>query len=348
MNIIILSLIANTIPTGDLIITVQQQENRVGTHRLSPTRLREVMAMADHFRSLFLHKTTPELGHMALVSTGIELFDALLAPHWPLLPPTRHPDAPTLLWIRSPQPDCLHLPWEVLRPPGEAPWVQTPQRFLRRRGGDPSRTSSPQIPALALIPLRVLILVVTPGGTEDAEALAMGSAFQAMITTITAPLAGRVVHTPTFQETIREIHDFKPNLVILQGTTLVRAGKGFFMFTAEGGEPDPWTGEEIIAQGIKDSGVASILVCGRNPPHPPAWSASALVADGLAQSGIPIAVSWPDQVHTGPGGSFLRTFLQALAYGTPMDTALHQGRLVTLANRQHDTSLSWSIPMVFS
>lgn len=347
MNIITLSLMADAIPTGDLVITVQRQENRVGTHRLSPTRLREVMAMADHFRSLFLHKTTPELGQMALVSTGIELFDAMLAPHWPLLPPTRHPGESTVLFVNSPQPDYLHLPWEVLRPPGEAPWVQTPQRFLRRRGGDPN-ASSPRIPTLPLMPLRVLILVVTPGGTEDAEALAMGSAFQAMITTITAPLAGRVVHTPTFKEMIREIHDFKPNLVILHGTTLVHAGKGFFMFTAEGGEPDPWTGEEIVAQGIKDSGVTCILVCGRTPPHPPAWSASALVADGLAQSGIPIAISWPDQVHTGPGGSFLRTLLQTLAFGTPMDTALHQGRLVTLANCQHDTSLSWSMPMVFS
>lgn len=344
MNMITLTMGANAIPGDDLTITVHRQGKEIGTHRLSQTRFREVVAMADHFRSLFLHETTPELGQMALVSTGIELFDAVLAPHWPLLHPSL--DAATVLSIRSPLPDCLHLPWELLLPPTNAsPWVQNPQRFLRRRGGDPT-APSPQVPALPLAPLRVLILVVTPGSFDDA---AVHEAFQEMLSTIAAPLSGRVIQTSTLKEMIQEIDHFKPNLVILNGTTMVRAGKGFFLFTTEDGEPDPGTGKEIITEEIKNSGVACILICGRDLKHPPSWSASALLADDLARSGIPITVSWPDQVHTGPGKSFLQTFLTALAHGATMDTALYQGRLVTIASQaQHNTSLNWSIPMVFS
>ncbi|HIJ84176.1 MAG TPA: hypothetical protein HPQ00_08230, partial [Magnetococcales bacterium] len=233
-------------------------------------------------------------------------------------------------------------PWELLLPPDGLPWGRDCNRCIRRRGGDPGQpvrfSHDLQHP-----PLQTVIHVATQH--EDAHALRV--AFQTMAKSITAPLSISVEPTGSFNGWVREVKHWQPHLVILQGTTMVRSGRGFFLFADEEGQADPKTGDEIMEQVLENTRVGCLIVCGRDLDHPPPWSATALLADDLARGGIPLTVAWPDRVHEGPGFVFLAAFLDALAHGATIDAALHRGGDLMARQANPNRQISWSIPMIF-
>ncbi|MBF0145903.1 MAG: hypothetical protein HQL84_08625 [Magnetococcales bacterium] len=289
-----------------LAITVRMDGEDLSHHDLSRDRLREVRAIVDHFRTLYCHPIPAELGHRAITSTGIELFDAWLAPAWPILIPRMPAGQPVVLLLRTPLPEIIHLPWEVLLPPDRRPWIENAGHSIRRLGGDPKR-SYPVFPHQAYHPLNILVR----SAPETAPILPPSC-------------QSRVKMCPerTLHGLMQQTRSFRPHLVILEGTSLVRARQGFFMFEDDEGQPDPRTGGEIAAQGMNDCGVETLIITGRPRGEPPPWSASALLACDLALGGIPVTIAWPDRVHEGMGARFFTAFLDTLAQGIPLDEAL--------------------------
>ncbi|MBF0109359.1 MAG: hypothetical protein HQL76_09295 [Magnetococcales bacterium] len=364
MNIIeLITLPWSQDPDADLLIRIRFQGRWLKHHSLTQARLREVLAIVDHFRSLFLHPLPAELEQTALISTGIELFDAWLAPSWPFLQTRIVPGEDLFLVVQSPLPEIILLPWELLRPPTHLPWIGNRGWSIRRKGGTP-RTPHRFFHLHPPSPLK--ILATFPPHPPSAARHHRR---------IPPPLNQEMVElhwepSGSFAGLLQEVHRLQPKGLILDGTTLVRANRGFFQFIDEGGNPDPRSGQEIATPELKESGIELLIILGQAPPGgPPPWSATALLADELANNGIPITMAWPDpstcsssrnvvpitekaemaDVQGPPlmDNVLLSVFLKALAQGVPIDAALDRGRRESTPQQPPLRSPSVVIPLVF-
>ncbi|MBF0416216.1 MAG: hypothetical protein HQL79_10670 [Magnetococcales bacterium] len=313
--------------SADFKIHVSLNGQSLGQHSLPSVRWRELSLIIDHFRFLFVRVTPPEIKQATITSTGIELFDVFLAPYWSAISSQQNADDPLLLVIHSPIPEILHLPWEALLTPLALPWVLNHNRSIRRTSKHFFCASSP----LFRHPVKVLI--------HTTKASVAMPPF-----TNSHTLTFHINPTGRMSDLIHGIKTFKPHLLILHGTMMVRMKRGFLLFVDEEGEADPKTGEEIFETVLKDSDIHCVIVSGREPNHPPPWSASALLADAINQAGIPVTLSWPDSIQD---NLFHKLFLDALAQGSTIDDALGLGRTVV---NQQDCSINeplWSLPWVF-
>ncbi|MBF0436827.1 MAG: hypothetical protein HQL77_15845 [Magnetococcales bacterium] len=239
----------------------------------------------------------------------------------------QNPDEPFFLVIHSTIPEILHLPWEVLLTPNALPWVLNRNRSIRRTSKHIFFASFP----LFRHPLKVLIHITM-------ASVAMPPFSNSSTLTFHTNPTGRL------SDLIHGIKTFKPHLLILHGTMMVRMKRGFFLFVDEEGEADPRTGEEIFETVLKDSDIHCVIVSGREPNHPPPWSASALLADVINQAGIPLTIAWPDSIQN---NLFHRLFLDALAQGNSIDDSLQQGREMVIQQGSSINEPLWSLPWVF-
>ncbi|MBF0138690.1 MAG: hypothetical protein HQL74_00270 [Magnetococcales bacterium] len=241
---------------------------------------------------------------------------------------SRHnPDEPFFLVIHSTIPEILHLPWEVLLTPNALPWVLNPNRSIHRTSKHLYSASFP----LFHHPLKVLI-----------HATMASVAMPPFANSHT--LSFHINPTGRLSDLIHGIKTFKPHLLILHGTMMIRMKRGFFLFVDEEGEADPKTGGEIFETVLKDSDIHCVIVSGREPNHPPPWSAAALLADSINQAGIPVTLSWPDSIQD---NLFHKLFLDALAQGNSIDDSLQQGREMVIQQGSSINEPLWSLPWVF-
>lgn len=318
--------------SADFKIHVSLNGEKLGQHPLPSVRWRELSLIVDQFRFLFVRVTPQKIKQVTITSTGIELFDGFLAPYWSVICSCYNPDDSLFsLVIHSTIPEILHLPWEVLLTPDARPWVLNPNRSIRRTSYFSLDLSILPCFPLSRHPLKVLIhsvpaFVTTPPISSNDT------------------LCFHTNPTGSLSDLIHGVKTFQPHLLILHGSMMVRMKRGFFLFIDEEGEADPRTGEEIVEHALKNQNMDCVIVCGREPNHPPPWSASALLADRINQSGIPVTIAWPDPIQD----IFFHTmFLDFLAQGHSIDDSLQQGRERVIQQGSSINEPLWCVPWVF-
>jgi tetratricopeptide (TPR) repeat protein len=209
------------------------------------------------------------------------------------------PDA--RLTVASPIPEVLQLPWELLH--------------LSRQSGGSDEGSIIRLPQAAdgLIasstklspgPLRVLFLAAEPLDYEEEEQSILEAA-EGLDMTLAISENG------TWEGLLDLAESFRPHLVHLAGQGKVSGGSAAFLMQGPAGRADLRSAEEM-ASALKDSGLAGIILSGRQSEPP---SALHLLCQRLAES-IPLAVAW-----NAPTAA-IKSLYRSLAAGQSMDEAL--------------------------
>ncbi len=297
--------------------------NVVAERTLNPVQTQQVLESASQYISLlqgtglaraksYLPILRDGLIHLFLESSGQD-FAAMI------LPGAR-------LTVASPISEVLQLPWELLhlsRQPGGSE-VGSIIRLPKAADGliASSTTLSPG-------PLRVLFLAAEPLDFEEEEQSIQKVAEGLDMTVV-------ISESGTWEELLDKVETFRPHLVHLAGQGKMSGGSAVFSMQGQAGRADPRFAEGMAAA-LKDSGLAGIILGGRQSEPPVALH---LLCQRLAES-IPLAVVWDAPTAA------TKPLYRALVAGQSMDEALLSVRREVAA--ASDTSqIPISVPALYS
>ncbi len=234
--------------------------------------------------------------------------------------------------------EVASLPWELMCRPGERAFAVSNKTALVR-GLD---TAQPITPLPFVAPLRILVLMSNPAGTD---ALKLDEEL-ARIKTSWAKLPGVMVDyvRPVRQRILDQLslHDYHVLHYMGHGDFEADNG-GVLLMETEAGAPDPITADEL-AMMLDNEPLRLVFLnaCKTGTTgmtaHPYAGVATALIRER-----IPAVVAMQFPISDSAAITFAETFYKRIASGEPVDVAVCEGRKAIYSAARPE----WATPVLY-
>jgi len=227
---------------------------------------------------------------------------------------------PHHLLIRSPEPEILNLPWELIEIISDLPLGCDAGWALRRAPEDAvDAGESPLLPG----PLRVLVLAAAPSDQCDL----FYEREEEVIFKATADLSERVVVHLVEPASFRKLADLvpqcQPHIVHLSGHAAIDpSGTGYFAFEDEHGATDSRAAGEIVSRIFRGSSVRCVLFNGCQTSQ----AAASGLCQALVSAGLPLAVGWSQRMADDRPTEFTEEFYRRIICGESVTMAAAHAR----------------------
>ncbi|MBF0425121.1 MAG: tetratricopeptide repeat protein [Magnetococcales bacterium] len=335
-------------PLGEpLSWSVEMQVNHqtlVRATRIDPGRLRTIHLLADGVRRTLIDCGPENLATEGVVGFGLELFDLVLAAHWPAIQEKCIPVLPLHVAVVSPLPEVLNLPWEALHLP-DGRTLGLDHGLGIRRLPHPDAVLRHCCTPLPPRPFRILHVLSTPIDAGEEAAIPVDTLGQALFEAV-AGCGGNLLFeaatTANPTELRERIHRLQPQMVHLCGPVRIHHGEGYFGFEDDEGGLDLHSSHEMVEELFRESGVQCLLLSGFQPGPARPLAATGAICAAVAAAGIPLAVAWPDS-----DPAFLVPFFRNISEGLPIEVALNQARTALRAKHGDQHPPTWVLPALY-